>query len=428
MALKIVPSMIRAMCIHAAFLGLALPASGQEGQPTSTTVNGRTIIHDAEQIAIIRGEHPRLLGHWPQYGLLDTALRKNVIITDVIGPESRWEKWDGSTMTTHGAGAMSGGDHTLHNHYQNLLCETWNFARNANAVSIWGDSMAAADGAKAWGAFFSARSHCQSFTGAGFSRYAPPGTDLGCGPGFDAHLIGIEVDVLNSGQPGTHDHLAKTGVQIVGFGKPNTMAIEVLCEDSGAPSGTARRGEWNIGMCVSNCLTETGRLLVANFERAAVGLDFRRAIFSGGALSMRTEGPGTGIVCNEGMSGELYGGPLRAGKPEDGYWMTLRAGNGGLRLTNHESTRDLIAVDNRGAIHLNGDVYVNQRRLDAAGLGPSAWRTRFDDRAWLWIVGTLGVLVLWLIQKIIRMQIRMRRLMRAVGLDHAGRPVARAAV
>ena len=393
------------------------PALGQ-----TETVNGRTIIQDAEQISIIRGNHPRLLGQWPQYGASKTALRKNVIITDVITPDSPWESALGKPVPTHAAGSMDAGDHSLHNHYQNLLSEVWNFAPNVNAVSMWGDSLAAAKGAKAWGAFFSARSHCESFLNPGFSQWAPPGVDLGCGPDFDAHLIGIEVDVLNYGKPGVWPNLAKTGVQIVGFGKPNMYAIEVLCEDTAADRPD-RRGRWATALCVNNSLTDDGRLIVADFEKAAVGLDFSRALFKYGALTMRTDGRGTGIVCNGGKSGEMFGGVRGSDAADDRHWLTLRAGDGGIRLTNHDGTREMFAVDNFGAIRLTGDVFVNSRRVSSDGFAPASWRMRFDDKTWLWIVGVLGAAVVWLVQKVIRLQIRLSRFIRRTEELMNGRPV-----
>ena len=109
-------------------------------------------------------KHPRDDGYWLQYYPLTTALRKNVVISDVITPDSKWENWAGEEVETHSMESENADNYDdSHNHYQNLLSEVLNFSEGTNAVSIWGDSSAVQNGSKAWGGFFSARSNMQEF-------------------------------------------------------------------------------------------------------------------------------------------------------------------------------------------------------------------------------------------------------------------------
>ncbi|CDN46119.1 hypothetical protein, partial [Paenibacillus sp. P22] len=49
----------------------------------------------------VRGNHPRSEGIWPQYEGLQTALGKNVVITDVVTPDMKFENWKGEEMEAH---------------------------------------------------------------------------------------------------------------------------------------------------------------------------------------------------------------------------------------------------------------------------------------------------------------------------------------
>jgi hypothetical protein len=105
-----------------------------------------------------------------------------------------------------------------------------------------------------------------------------------------------------------------------------------------------------------------------DFEKAHIGLDMRRPLFSGGAMDFRTEGPGSGILLNSGRSGEVYGGLRSPGFTDPRQWLSMRLGNGGYRVVSNDNMRELMAIDNDGGIYLNGDVYLNGTQISAESL------------------------------------------------------------
>lgn len=323
----------------------------------------------------IRGNHPRKDNIWLQYFPLTTALRKNVVISDVITPDSQWENWNGDTVNTHSMANENAENYDdSHNHYQNLLSEVLNFSEGTNAVAVWGDSSAVVDGSKAWGGFFSARANAQQFSeNEQFSRYIPDNVNLEYDPStYDTQLIGIEVDVLNGGLPGVYPNMSKTGVQIVGFGNPNSMAIEVRSEDTDKDvNDEERRGVFESGIYFKNSIAPYGRLLVSDLKQARIGLDLKNTLFTEGAIQLSSQQVGTGIIYNDGASGEIYGGERWDGTEDQNGWLTLRAGEGGIRIVSNDNTKELVAIDNFGGIYLNGDVYLNGERLggDVGGTG-----------------------------------------------------------
>ncbi len=316
---------------------------------------------------LIRGNHPRRDNLWLQYFPLTTALRKNVVISDVITPDSQWENWSGEAVGTHSMLNENAENYDdSHNHYQNFLSEVLNFSEGTNAVAIWGDSSAVVNGSKAWGGFFSARSNARQFLeNEEFSKFIPQNVDLQYDKDvYDAQLIGIEVDVLNDALPGVYPNMSKTGVQIVGFGNPNSMAIEVRSEDSDKDvSDGERRGVFESGIYFKNSIAPYGRLLVSDLQQARIGLDLKNTLFTEGAVQLRSQQVGTGIIYNGGTSGEIYGGERWSGTEDPNGWLTLRAGEGGIRVVSNDNTKELVAIDNYGGIYLNGDVYMNGERL-----------------------------------------------------------------
>lgn len=108
-------------------------------------------------------------------------------------------------------------------------------------------------------------------------------------------------------------------------------------------------------------------MIVADFARASIGLDFRRPIFRNGAISLRSNGLGTGIEINNGVGGGLHAGERWAGSPEEGNdWLTLRAGATGIRIVSNDATTEFLAIDKHGGIYLNGDLFLNGAQF---GLG-----------------------------------------------------------
>ncbi len=305
-------------------------------------------------INLVRGNHARLEGIWGQYAHLSTGLRQNLILSDVIRPDATVTDWRSQPKEYSPLEYTTPEEYAhRHNHYQNFLSEVWNFNPNINGVAIWGDSGAWVPGAKAWGAFFSARSWPLFW-----DKYEPENRPPFKVEDFDAQLVGIEVDVLNAGKPWLGwrpehgQQWAKTGVQIVGFGKANTQAIEIRSEDSESPDWQNRKGVWHAAMVVYNSLDpKDGRVLFGLFEHAGVGIDFDRPLFSQGALRFRTEAKGQGLVMNNGKGGELY-----ADRAEI---TTIAAGRGGFQILTAEGrTAFLVGPD--------GSISFGERHIDEA--------------------------------------------------------------
>lgn len=322
------------------------------------------VLHDVT----VRGNHPRTEGIWTQYEGLDTALRGHVILTDVIEPTSQFYNWEGKPVPAHDLINQNAENYdSVHNHYQNFLSEVWNFKPNTNAVSIWGDSAAIAKDAKAWGAFFSARSYYKAFVEGGkYKDLAPAGTDFSFNPNdYDNQLVGVEIDVLNGGKPGVYPNKSKVGLQIVGFGNPNSMAVEIRSEDTDKDiPAEKRRGIWESGLYFKNSLASYGRLIVADFDNAKMGFDFRRSLFREGIMQARSEGVGTGIILNGGKSGEIYGGTRWDNTANKQNWISIRNGQGGTRIVTNDNTKEILAVDNNNGIYINGDVYINGKKIN----------------------------------------------------------------
>ncbi|HHS7808260.1 hypothetical protein [Pseudomonas sp. MWU12-3103b] len=324
----------------------------------------------------IKGAHPLKdnLNIW-YYGF-DTALGGNIYFADVLDKDSKFFNYKGDPVSLHSkANDTSGSYEDTHNHYQNLFVQTINKVSNLNTVSVWGDSTSVVDGAKSWGGLFSARSMCDGFQkGGAAEKYGSP--DLFTCDGNDNQLIGIEIDVLNNSKPGVFPNMSKTGLQVVGFGNPNSMAVEVRTEDTDRiQPGKAPRGAFEAGFYMKNSIQpKYGRMIVADFDRAKMGIDFRKPVFSEGAMQFNTQGVGTGLVANGGVSGEIYGGRRWDGFADSKGWLSVRAGDGGFRVVSNDNTNELMAIDNYGGIYLNGDVYVNGERLNGQAVtGVNPW-------------------------------------------------------
>lgn len=322
----------------------------------------------AEKDMALRGGTPLRDGLNAWYYGLDTALSGHRYIGDVIDDETVFTNFRGEKVRPHASGSETARNYeNSHNHYQNLFVQTLNKRENVNAVSIWGDSTSIVNGAKSWGGFFSARSACFSYARGGVLEKYGTRAPTDC-KGVDNQLIGVEIDVLNGSKPGVYPNMSKTGLQIVGFGNPNSMAIEVRSEDTDRlEPGKIPHGAFEAALYVKNSIQpDYGRMIVADFDRAGMGIDFRRPLFKEGAIRFRSEGLGTGLVVNEGKSGEIYGGERWPGFQDQAGWLTARNGEGGFRVVSNDNTREVMAVDNFGGIYLNGDVYLNGKRLTAS--------------------------------------------------------------
>jgi hypothetical protein len=316
--------------------------------------NHRTRIVDmryGEGVSVVRGNHPRLEGMWPQYSGLNTGLRKNFVITDVVPGDASVESWKGEAKAVNPENkkrAQTSEEFAnTHNHYQNLLSEVWSFSPTVNAVALWADSGAFYPGARSWGGFLSARSWPVHWT-----EYVPAGTADFKDEDFDAALVGLEVDVLNGGLPhGTVSKtvgipLSKVGVQIVGFGKRNTTALELRSEDSDdhTKKTDERRGTWHYGLIDHNALNSESTFLITATPEVKTGIDFSRTTFSDAAVKIKSTGSRTGIAFNNYTAGEIYAG--------DGK-LQLRGGTAGLSILTPDG-HEVIRFDEYGNVRWHG--------------------------------------------------------------------------
>lgn len=305
---------------------------------------------------LIRGNHPRLEGLWTQYSHLDTGLARNITFSQTITDSTPIENWKSQkhAMQEAPVGALDSEKYRhAHNHFQLLHSEVYNFSRDLNGVAIWGDSAALVPLAKSWGAFFSARSWPLKWTG-----YTPPECfAYNEETEFDAALVGVEIDVLNAGKdwcgPDGIDPaaLAKVGLQLVGFGKKNTAAIEVRTEDSDDPSKSAqaRRGAWHWGIIMRNALDNQSTVLMSENGPIRRGIDFDKTTFSEGAMRISGTGPASGLVFDHGVSGEVYSDSTENS-------LNIRIGSGGLKLWSSDGKRLLCKIDDK-SIEISGVKY-----------------------------------------------------------------------
>lgn len=319
---------------------------------------------------ILRGHHPRSQGIWAQYSGLQTGLARNVVLSDVVTSKTPIENWEGKAVPPQKTDFSRAQDFAhYHNHYQNLLVETWNFTPNVNGVSFWADSAALVTGAQSWGGFISTRSWPFRWL-----DYLPEDVKDFKDEDFDAGLVGLEIDVLNFGKP--HGEvspvvgkpLQKVGLQLVGFGKQSTAAIEIRSEDTDAFELTAdqRRGTWYYGIIANNCFSSQSTLIKTAFHEARLGIDMSITDFREGAIKIRSAREGSGMMLNEGSSGEWFGGPrVRDGKDQLN-WMSVRIGDGGFRIVSRDAAKELLTIDNQGNVTITGNVTVNGKPLAAA--------------------------------------------------------------
>lgn len=364
-------TVIIALCFGMIVFSSEIKAAGKSlGISSDQTESESSSLHTQLQREnlFVRGNHPRKDDLWLQYFPLTTSLRKNVVVSDVITPKSEWENWNGEIVSTHKMQDENADNYDgSHNHYQNFLSEVLNFSEGTNAVAVWGDSSAVVNKSKAWGGFFSARSNARQFLeNEEFSKYIPKDVDLKYDKDtYDAQLIGIEVDVLNDALPGVYPNMSKTGVQIVGFGNPNSMAIEVRSEDSDKDMDhKERRGVFESGIYFKNSIAPYGRLLVSDQQQMKIGFDLKNTLFAEGVMQIQSQQVGTGIIYNDGKGGEIYGGKRWNETEDPNDWLTLRAGDGGIRIVSNDNTKELVAIDNYGGIYLNGDLFLNGKKVN----------------------------------------------------------------
>jgi hypothetical protein len=288
------------------------------------------LVFDEMGLSLVRGGHPRAVGAWPQYAGLGTALRRGVVVSDVVTEDSPWETWEGQEHATHGAtrrtftSTQEYAD--SHNHYQAFLAEVFNYATETNTVAVYGEAAALESHAGVWGGFFAARSWPRDERRRGEDTPERP---------FDAQLVGVEVDVLNNGQefsPG--QALGKTGVQIVAFGATSGAALEVRAETTDSPQERTESSQgWHFGVIARNGISDNGTALRVEQERIGKGLDLSGTHCQDGAVVVEAVGASSGLrFVERGTPGaELYqeadGGPLVLRLPAAGLRIVDEAGN-----------------------------------------------------------------------------------------------------
>ncbi|NBY21314.1 MAG: hypothetical protein EBQ73_00205, partial [Gammaproteobacteria bacterium] len=81
--------------------GTLIIESGVKKGPMPIPPNQNTRILDlryAGGINLVRGNHPRLEGIWPQYSGLNTGLGRNLVISDVLPFDAKVESWKGEPI------------------------------------------------------------------------------------------------------------------------------------------------------------------------------------------------------------------------------------------------------------------------------------------------------------------------------------------
>lgn len=298
---------------------------------------------DSSVKSLISDGHPRSNNEILQYKDLDTALAENVVIADLLDSRTEWFNWKKQPVQPHGVPDETDYANT-HNHYQSLASEVINFVPWANAVGVWGDSWAANNRSRAWGALFTARADCDEKW-----AYNPKSQKVDC-TDFDSQLVGVEVDVINLAKPGRPPNEGKTGVQVVGFGEENTMAFE-------ARTATPGEGRFTLGMNFADAITPDGTLIATWQKSMGRGLELSNTRFKNGVISYKSDGRGTGFIANEGRGGQVFSQTDREGADT----LVVEAGTGGFAIRHHGKSENAIEIDQSGDIRLNGDVYVEGR-------------------------------------------------------------------
>ncbi|MFC0203451.1 YadA family autotransporter adhesin [Novosphingobium soli] len=269
----------------AALLVLSFPAAAQE------------VVNDADGFFVCDERHPRCStpdpATYPYHQFGNQNVGDYVGVSDVLEP--------GPSLA----------------HYQTFLAELISRRADTNAVAFWADAASVVDRGRVWGGFLSARS--------GFSI-----------PGADSQLIGLEIDVLNGGLPGVYPNASKVGLQIVGFGNPNTNAIEIATE-------TASAAFQNIINIQPNSVAREGAVIGMAPQVARRGIDFQGSSFSDAAFLVsanqrfvfRSPGLGDAAIWRD----DIYNG-----------YLVLQAGPPGLRIVNSENNTNLMIVQSDGDV------------------------------------------------------------------------------
>lgn len=335
------------------------PLVPQEPLPVELNKNIWTIdLRYNNALHLVLNQHPRLDGFWPQYTNLETGLRDNVVISKIVTAEEPAPTSENDTF------------------YRNFLSESAGFNALINTVAIWGDSGGFVPGAKVWGGFLSARSWPKVTKEWKEETHEWPSSWTAAQTltndtykDFDVALTGLEINVENNGKPTSKaglwtyirarifgPELAKIGLQIVGFGQTNTTAIEVRSNDTDNTNipDSEKTGTFMTGLLFAeNALHKDAITIETRGELLRKGLDFAETLFTQGAIIFHAVGEGTGLVFNEGKSGEFFA-PF-----EESRVMAIRSGKSGIQVLTNDQQKTPVAISNNGEISFHGTIFIN---------------------------------------------------------------------
>lgn len=294
--------------ITVVLLLIAFPAMGQE----------LLIKQDGQWIC--DGEHPRCSADPSKYGYYQFAgrhLGQFSGVSEVVPNGEPLDQW------------------------QTFLTEVISKRPGTNVVSLWADAQSVVDDGRVWGGFISARSGCNG-------DHLGPGCNddhLNNDHIMDSQLIGLEIDVLNDGKPGVYPNHSKVGLQIVGFGKRLTNAIEVLNSDGGQ-----KEGQWqNIFNVAAGAAAPDGTIFGVCPQNTTIGFDLRGSEFKDSAILLSPKQKVT--FRNEGQ----HDSAIYRDVFDNGH-LVIQAAPSGIRITNSSDSKNLIIIDNDGTVKTSGDI------------------------------------------------------------------------
>ena len=91
-----------------------------------------------------------------------------------------------------------------------------------------------------------------------------------------------------------------------------------------------------------------------------------------------------------GTAGSVSGEECDPGDGDDSNWLTIRAGDHGVRIVDKDGN-ERIAVDNFGGVYLNGDVYLNQQMINQVSAAESEKFNIVNGFFYLMLIISLGL-------------------------------------
>ena len=111
---------------------------------------------------------------------------------------------------------------------------------------------------------------------------------------------------------------------------------------------------------------------------------------------------GNDIIFNGGKGGSISEGKRDPIFNDNNSWLTLRAGDGGLRIISKDGSKELVLIDNFGGIYFNGDLFLNNEKLNPK-LNNMVTKKSIDNLFILFIC-ILGIVLMCLLLIIFKLQ------------------------